>query len=311
MDVVCTGEEVRKKVYKLYTERIREEIEDSSSPLESRKRQLYERCAQLSSTFRTTDEEIMVHFATSLFTSPLTMLAIAQQWERMSGHTIASKELHGRGRIWTCLLHTLVSEGNLMLEMAPLCQSYSMKIYLYGMNSCPYIEALYDHGFFDKTCMDVKKRVLSPSYLRFDPEFLPTLSGRAALNLLRRRNAFQHISFRTGSGVCAVQSDLNPSLDFIFQTVFNHFRPCIVASFLIAMTWSAYKMSSSIFKERFSECIASLLVHVEERDYPEELHGRLSILRTLFESYLEKKEGEGYTLQTLENLYRDLWNEIL
>jgi len=69
-------------------------------------------------------------------------------------------------------------------------------------------------------------------------------------------------------------------------------------------------MSSSLFKERFSDCIASLLVHIEENKYPEELHGRLSILRILLESYLEKKGGEGYTMETLKRLYRDLWNEM-
>jgi len=312
MDVICTRKEVQTKVYMLYKTRILDEIEGSVSPssLESRKKQLYERCIRLASTFRTTDEEIMVHFSTSLFTSPSTMLAIAQQWERMAGHTIAPKELHGQGRVWTCLIHTLVSDGDLTLEMVPLCQSYSMKIYLYGMNTCPYFESLFDHGFFRGTCIDVEKRVLSPSYLRFDPDFLPTLSGRAALNILRRRTAFKHVSYRTGSGVCAVQSCLDPALDFIFQTVFNHFRPCIVACLLITMTWSAYKMSSSLFKERFSDCIASLLVHIEENKYPEELHGRLSILRILLESYLEKKGGEGYTMETLKRLYRDLWNEM-
>jgi hypothetical protein len=70
-------------------------------------------------------------------------------------------------------------------------------------------------------------------------------------------------------------------------------------------------MSSSLFKERFSDCIASLLVHIEEAEHPEELHGRLSILRILLESYLEKGgEGEGYTMKTLERLYQDLWNDM-
>jgi len=79
------------------------------------------------------------------------------------------------------------------------------------------------------------------------------------------------------------------------------------------MTWSAYKMSSGLFKERFSDCIASLLVHIEDTEHPEELHGRLSILRILLESYLEKGGGggeEGYTMKTLERLYRDLWDEM-
>lgn len=310
---VCTRDDVRRKVQALRRTKV---VLDPSLPLESRKQHLYRRCEELVSTFRTTDEELMIHFATSLFDRPETMLSIAQQWERMSGHVIAPKELHGRGRVWTCLMHTMLSEGNLVLEMSPTCQSYAMKIYLYGMISCPRVEELFDQEFFAGTCMDVPKRVLSPSYLRFDSEFLPTLHGRGALNMLRRRNAFQVTSYRTGSAVCAVQSNLRPNLDFVFQTVFNHFRPCIVACLLVAMTWSAYKMSSSLFKERFSEHIASLLNHIGSRSCPPGLKGRMEILRTLLERYLENPGAldsgakGGYTLETLETLYHDLWNTL-
>jgi len=333
MLTVCTREDVARKAKELYEDTLVDELlvdKRGKVTIQSRKEVLYRECSRLSSVFKTPDEELMMRFACSLFCSPDTMISVTQQWQRMSGHTIAPKEYQGEGRIWTTLLHLLVCDANMAIEMVSMFQTYESKVYVFGMESCPMMESLYERGAFTGTCLgeDVvpgDKRVTSPSFLRFDTGYLPTLSGRACLCLLRSRGAFQQTQYRTGSSACAVQSVLRDEVDFIYQTVFDHFRPCVLACMLVSFAWAAYRHPSPFYKQRFSRYVASLLVHIDhvilpmlekEADHPaesfdERMYKRLGMLRTVLEHFLECEGSAGYSEETLRHLYQYMWERLV
>ena len=307
--------------------------------IEDRRKVLYDECMRLNSRFKTTDEEVMMRFSASLFSSPDTMLSVCQQWQSMAGHTIVPKEYQGEGRVWATLLHLLACDANLSVEMVSMFQTYETRVYLYGMESCPMMEYLHQDGFLDGTCLGeevvpMDKRVTSPSFLRFDSGFLPTLSGRGCLCMLRLRGAFRHNQFRTGSNSCSVQANLRDELSFIYQEVFDYFRPCVVACMLVSFAWAAYRMTEPFFKQRFSRYVASLMVHIEHRILPsledrllrgeesssedqrpkdplaEKLSHRLSILSIVLRKFLESEECNGYTVDTLKVLYDYMWSMV-
>ena len=328
MLTVCTREDVHRKANEMYTDVLVDELltdKRGKQTISQRREVLYRECTRLSSTFKTTDEEVMLRFACSLFSSPSTMMGVTQHWQKMAGHTIAPKEYQGEGRIWTTLLHLMVCDVRLAVEMVSMFQTYEAKIYLYGIESCPLMESLYERGAFEDTCLGeevvpVDKRVTSPSFLRFDPGYLPTLSGRGCLCILRSRGVFRQNQFRTGSSACTVQSMLTDECQFIYETLFEHFRPCVLACMLVSFAWAAYQAGADFYKQRFSRYVASLLIHIDRVLIPmtEEREGggrmlsrRLNILRTVLERFLERKGSLGYTEETLNELYEYMWDCLL
>lgn len=329
--VVFKKDDIFNKAKNLYTEILFNELLEDKRYIESieeRSKKLYKECIRLSSVFKTTDEEVMMRFSCSLFTSPSTMISITQHWQRMCGHTIYPKEYQGEGRVWTTLLHLMVCDSILSTEMVPMFQTYETRVYLYGIESCPIMESLYERGLFHGTCLSeeivpVEKRVFSPSFLRFDPGYLPTLSGRCCLCLLGSRGVFNHTQYRPGSDCCAIQTNLRDEMSFIYETIFDYFRPCIIGCMLLSFSWASYKSKSTFFKDRFSVFVASLVLHIDnviipclsegsKGEYPfdEKVIIRLNILKTVIEHFLEVEGTKGYTEETIKDLYNYMWYRI-
>jgi hypothetical protein len=329
-----------------------EEEEEEESTVKSRREWMKGECIRMSSPHFVTDEELMIRFVGGLFTNCNIMLFICQQWEAMLGYTIIPSELHGNGRIWTTLLCITMCDTDLTMEMVPMFQSYYTMIYLFGMDSCPMMEYIYDKNLFCNTCIDSReipqeKRVTSPGFLRFDARALPTLSGSATLGILRRRKVFLSTRYRTGSSCTGVQSCLSDSLNFIFETVFNRFRPCIIACMIISLYWSAKSRPPSLFVERLQTSLILFIYNIKHSAIPnleeklkkkkkkkkkkknkksnkngqhnegkkkiimiKKMISRLNIIETLLNNYIECPIGNGYSKETLCKLYMDMWSTI-
>lgn len=299
----------------------------------SRREWMKRECIRMSSPHFVTDEELMVRFVGGLFTNCDTMLLICQQWEAMSGYTIIPSELHGNGKIWTTLLCMTICDTDLTMEMVPMFQSYYTMIYFFGMDSCPMMEYLYEKNLFCGTCIDSnvipqEKRVTSPGFLRFDARALPTLSGSATLGILRRRKVFLSTRYRTGSSCAGVQSCLSDPLNFIFETAFNKFRPCIIACMIVSLYWSAKSRPPSLFVERLQTSLILFIYNIKHSVIPnlkeklekkkegkkrimiKKMVSRLNVIETLLNDYIESITGNGYSKETLCKLYMDMWSRI-
>lgn len=277
------------------------------------------------------DENLVLRFSAGLFANAHTFLCICQQWESMASHTIASRELEGKGRVWALFLHVLLCEPDLNIEIITIFQEYEEIIYPFGVEPSRLIQMLYKKGWLDNTPLDTadkKNRVTSPAFLRFDVKFLSTISGRLALCMIQHRNGFDSTTFREESNTAYFQSLLRENLEPIYRTVFEHFRPCIVSCLLTAVTWAACSRGEN-YRRDMASCLAKLIVHVEkirewatraleneeyqsvqDRRILEKCVQRLDHLGQAVLFFEEKCKSLGYSLLSLCAMYTARWKSL-
>jgi hypothetical protein len=298
-------------------------------------------CRRLSNVLSIPDDLLVLRFSAGLFANSRTMLAICQQWERMALHIIAPERLAGEGRVWATLLHMMLCEPNLEVGLEPMFQDYQTMIFPMGMRECPLMELLYRHDLFQGTPMEIPKeheesRVTSPAFLRFDVRFLPTISGRMVLTFIQSRKCFDAVGRQENSNVAYLLSCLKESLEPIYATLFNHFRPCIVASMLVAICWACCSRGQR-YRQSMSSCLAHLVafldrlpVHIGllrragtfgdgEGEYGNAKHERrllgviirrTRVLRKTIEYFQRDQKTLGYSQVALDALFQARWGTL-
>ena len=287
-------------------------------------------CTRLVCVRNISDDTLMLRFSSGIFANARTMLAICQQWERMALHIIAPEKLAGEGRVWIMLLHLMLCEPNLEQGIDPMFQGYQTMVYLMGTSDCPFMELLYTYNFFEGTPLDIEHeqdRVISPAFLRFHSHYLPTISGRMAFLFLGARNCFTSTSYAENSNTSYLQSCLRESLAAIYDTLFNHFRPCILACMLVAICWGACSRGE-VYRASMSESIAHLLAFIDRMKLQMEQHlraqqvsrheehllrviaQRVSILKKTIDYFQIDCKTSGYSLLSLDALFRARWTTL-
>jgi hypothetical protein len=290
-------------------------------------------CMELSNVLTTADDLLVLRFSAGLFANPRVILPICQQWERMALHTIAPEALAGEGRVWTLLLHLMLCEPSLEIGLEPMFQDYQTMVFPMGMGNCVLMELMYKHGMFKDSPLDIEheeSRVTSPAFLRFDVRFLPTVSGRMALNFIGARKCFDCVGYQENSNVAYLLSRLKEHLEPVYTTLFEHFRPCIVACMLVAICWACCSRGPA-YRESMSVCLAHLLVFLQRLPLQFELLARsppgptidkheerlmrlilkrTRILRTTIEFFQHECKTMGYSLLALDALYQARWKTL-
>lgn len=288
---------------------------------------MYNECMQLSNVLKIPDDLLMLRFSSGLFANPKTFVPICQQWERMSLHVMAPDTLTGEGRVWTLFLHLILCEPILEVSLEPIFQDYQIMVYLMGMGECKLLTYMHEHDMFYDTPLDIKNaenRITCPAFLRFDAKFLPTISGRMTLNFLTSRKCFEHIGYQENSNISYLSSCLRHNLNVIYVTLFNHFRPCVVACMLVSVCWACcargeshhHAMSESIthlllFLERTKILVKKNLMDpsVDERDkmVMKKIHKRISKFGSIIHFLQNDCKHVGYSMKALEHLFGLHW----
>ncbi len=291
-----------------------------------------EECVRLSCMLTIPDDLLMLRFSAGLFANPKTMLAICQQWERMALHTIAPEALAGEGRVWTLLLHLMICEPNLEIGIEPMFQDYQSMVFLMGMQECPFIELMYKYDLFKDSPLDIKheeSRVMCPAFLRFDAHFLLTISGRTTLSLITARKCFDSVGYQENSNISYLLSCLKESLAPVYETMFHHFRPCILACMLVSICWACCSRGS-VYRKSMAGCLAHLLTFLERLPVQIDLlRAQGAFLEEKHDEYLLKKivhrtrplletiqyfqndfKDSGYSLRALDALFSARWNAM-
>jgi hypothetical protein len=308
---------------------------------EQHRERMHEKAKIFLNIYVISDEELMTRFCCGLFANPSVSLGICQQWEAVGSHLLYSGGLIGNGKIWTLLLHTLLCPPNLQVGLVPIFQQYQTMIYPFGMDTCSIMEFLLSNpsikGLFKKTPLDVAEGdlVTCPGFLRFDVAFLPVLAGRLCLCCLRTRKCFTDISFQYGSDICYRMATLSGPTHFIYNTLFEHFRPCLVASMMVALVWAAQKRGLTFLHllletlKDFHYTLERIQMFIRKflQMYPDTrctqrglfrkslLHTiaeRISVLGVLMRKYFRSfGEDEGdYSLRVLHMIYQEWWDML-
>lgn len=329
METISVKERVFKEAFTLYENQLKKEWSTRLGE-DPRKASVWMRkeCQKLSNVLTIPDDFLVLRFSAGLFANPRTMLSICQQWERMALHTIAPEALAGEGRVWTLLLHLMICEPSLEIGLEPMFQDYQTMVFPMGMEQCALMECMYAHGLFKDSPLDIKheeSRVTCPAFLRFDVAYLPTISGRMMLNFIGARKCFDAVGYQENSNVAYLLSCLKESLHPIYTTLFEHFRPCILACMLVAICWACCSRGIAC-RTSMSECLAHLLAFLDRVSAQVELAStsmeghdrylmhkivqRTRILRPTIKYFQEECKTMGYSLLALEALFRARWNTL-
>lgn len=337
MDVGITEISVKDRVFheahKLFHNQLKKEWskELQRNPRKASK-WMRKECEKLSNVLIIPDDLLVLRFSAGIFANSRIMFSICQQWERIALHTLAPEALAGEGRIWAMLLHLMLCEPNLEIGIEPMFQDYQTMVFPMGMKECPLMELMYRYNMFKDTPLDIKheeSRVTSPAFLRFDVRFLPTISGRAVLAFIQSRKCFDSVSFQENSNVAYLLSCLKESLEPIYNTLFNHFRPCIVACMLVTICWACCSRGPQ-HRESMSECLSHFVVFLErlplhatllhragrlrgkehEKRLLRTVLRRTRILRITIDYFQENNKTIGYSQLALDTLFQARWSTL-